>query len=371
MELLLQLTPLFYLLISRYDQFSRQVNWFFGLFMPFIYAIGISYVLNLMMTFIEDNVLCYTNLAASRKRGLAILLSFLMFILILTLILMFVIPQLAESIGMLFASLPMYTRQLINYVNDLLLKLDIDLTLEYINTLPWQSYVNKVIEFISTSFSSVFQTTLGTTLGITNFLFELLMAVSISIYMLADKEKLIFQMKKVVVACFPTRISSRILNVSTMTNKTVKRYLSGQLTEAFVLGTLCFLGLLVLQLPYALLLSVIVGITSLVPVLGPTVGNLICSFILLMIKPMSALIFFIYISVLQQIDNSFIYPKIVGESIGLSGLWVLMAILVGGSLFGLFGIVLGVPFMAVLYSIVRELIYYLLDKKNISESDIT
>lgn len=364
-------TIILYLVISRYDDFSHQIKWFISLFVPFIYAIGLSYILNLIMIFVENNITKHLTIKTGQKRGLSILLAFLIFIFFITITLMFVLPQLLESVGTLIASFPTYIRQLITYVNELLAHYDIDLTLQYINTLPWQSYVNKAIEFVTNSFTSIFQTTLGTTIGITSLLFDLLMAISISIYMLADKEKLIFQMKKIVLAIFPNLVAQRILNVSTLTNQTLKKYLSGQLIEAGVLGLLCFAGLLVLRIPYAILLSTIIGVTALVPVLGPTIGNLVCAFILLMIKPIHALVFFIYINVLQQIDNSFIYPKIVGESIGLSGLWVLMAILVGGKLFGLIGVILGVPFMAVFYSIAREFIHYLLQRRNINESDIT
>lgn len=363
-------TIVLYLVLSRYDDFQYQVNWFFSLFIPFIYAIGLSYVLNLIMVFVEEYLLVHVTIKQKQKRALAILLAFAFLLLVITIFLMFVLPQLLESLGTLLNSLPLYMRGLISFVNELLARLDIDLTLQYINTLPWQSYLNKVIEFATNSFGSIFQTTLGTTIGITSLLFDMLMAVSISIYMLSDKEKLIFQLKKIVLAVFPPLISHRVLNITTMTNQTVKKYLSGQLLDALVLGLLCFIGLLLMRIPYAVLLSAIVAVTALVPVLGPTIGNVICSFILLMIRPVHALVFFLYISVLQQIDNTYIYPKIVGESIGLSGLWVLMAILVGGKLFGIVGIVLGVPFMAVLYNIVREFIHYLLIRRNISESDI-
>ncbi len=360
----------FYLLISRFDQFKQQVNWILVVVRPLIYAIGLSYILNLAMSFIEEKLLVYTNLGRTKKRALAILLALAFFVLVITVILMFVIPQLWESISVLFANFPYYMRQLVNWANTVLEKYDIDLTLQYINTLPWQSYVNKALEWITSSFTNIFQTTLGTTLGISEFLLELLLAISLSMYLLSDKEKLIFQMKKAVMAIFHREIAVRILNISKVTNQTIRKYLSGQLVEAFVLGLLCFAGMVVLRLPYAMLLSVIIGVTALVPVIGPTIGNLICAFLLLVIKPMHALVFFIYINVLQQIDNSFIYPKIVGESIGLSGLWVLLAIIVGGKLFGLFGIILGVPIMAVLYNIGSDVINYLLVRKNITDDDI-
>ena len=360
----------FYLLISRFDQFQQQVNWILVVVRPLIYAIGLSYILNLAMSFIEERLLVYTNLGRSKKRALAILLSLVFFVLVITVILMFVIPQLWESISVLFANFPYYMRQLVNWANTTLEKYDIDLTLQYINTLPWQTYVNKALEWITSSFTNIFQTTLGTTLGISEFLLELLLAISLSMYLLSDKEKLIFQMKKAVMAIFHREIAVRILNISKVTNQTIRKYLSGQLVEAFVLGLLCFAGMVILRLPYPMLLSVIIGVTALVPVIGPTIGNLICAFLLLVIKPMHALVFFIYINVLQQIDNSFIYPKIVGESIGLSGLWVLLAIIVGGKLFGLFGIILGVPIMAVLYNIGSDVINYLLVRKNITDDDI-
>lgn len=359
-----------YLLFSRFDQFQKQIDWFFVVLRPLVYAIGLSYILNLVMSFIEDKLLVYTSLSRKRKRGLAILLSLAFFIFVITIILMFVIPQLWDSISMLFAAFPSYMRQLVNWANEVLERYDIDLTLQYINTLPWQSYVNKVLEWMTSSFTNIFQTTLGTTLGISGFLLELFLAISLSMYLLADKEKLIFQMKKVVLAVFHREIALRVLNISTVTNQTIRKYLSGQLVEALVLGLLCFAGLVILRLPYPMLLSVIIGVTALVPVVGPTIGNLICSFILLVIRPMHALVFYIYINVLQQIDNTFIYPKIVGESIGLSGLWVLLAIIVGGKLFGLFGIILGVPIMAVVYNIGSDVISYLLVQKNITDDDI-
>ena len=178
----------------------------------------------------------------------------------------------------------------------------------------------------------------------------------ISVYLLYHKEKLIRQLKSVIRAFLPDRLTDFIFDTARFTNETFAKFIGGQMAEAFILGVLCFVGMSVLGIPYALMISVIIAISNLIPIFGPWIGAILSAFILLMIDPMKALWFLIFIIVLQQLENNLIYPKVVGSSIGLSGLWVIFAVIVCGGLFGVLGIFLGIPLFAVVSKLGQDYI---------------
>ena len=180
------------------------------------------------------------------------------------------------------------------------------------------------------------------------------MGVIFAVYMLMQKEKLTSQLKRLVRAYLPEEKAQKLLYVGHITNDTFKKFFGGQFIEAILLGVLCFIGMTIFGMPYALTISVLVGVTALIPVFGAFFGTAIGAILILAVNPMQAFWFVVYIIVLQQIDGNFIYPKIVGDSVGLPGIWVMLAVLVGGNSLGIIGMLIGVPIASVAYKLIKE-----------------
>lgn len=182
----------------------------------------------------------------------------------------------------------------------------------------------------------------------------------------AQKETLTGQAKKVVRALFSEKWAHWITDVARMTNRTFSNFVTGQLTEAVILGTLCFLGMLIFRLPYAGVISVLVGFTALIPIFGAFIGVGIGAFLILLVSPIKALWFILFFVILQQLEGNLIYPRVVGKSVGLPGIWVLAAVTVGGNAFGLAGMLLAVPLCSVLYTLARQGVNARLARKGLS-----
>ncbi len=188
----------------------------------------------------------------------------------------------------------------------------------------------------------------------------------VAIYLLISKETFIAQTRKVMYAIFPKNVGKSILRVSARINSTLSGFLSGKLVDSFIIGTICFIVMRIFSWDFAVLISVIIGVTNIIPFFGPFFGAIPSALLLLMAAPKQVIPFVIFIIILQQVDGNIIGPKILGDSTGLSPFWVMFAIFVGGGLFGFAGMLLGVPIFAVVYELFREFVEYLLKKKKLS-----
>jgi predicted PurR-regulated permease PerM len=221
---------------------------------------------------------------------------------------------------------------------------------------------NTVLPGLETAVASLTSSVVGMARGLLN----LVIGVIISIYLLSGKTRLLAQAKKVCYAVLGKRRGGYLCNVCTYANRVFGSFIGGKLLDSLIIGILCFLGLSILDMPYTMLISIIVGVTNIIPFFGPYLGAIPSALLLLVIDPMEALYFIIFILVLQQIDGNIIGPVILGDATGLGSLWVVVAILVFGGLFGIFGMVIGVPLFAVLYKIASELINKLLEERGLS-----
>lgn len=357
---------LLYLAVSNINKVLAFFGNVLAVLMPFILGILFAYILNILMSFLERKL--FYKLEKSKKpfvrklkRPLSLLTTFVVVFAFLTGIILFVVPQLAQSISTLTTNIPGYLDTLEALINNLADRLN--LSGEFWNniTFNWNEIITKVSGFISTALPRILIFTLGLTNGVISFVMGLIIAV----YLLATKEKMIRNLKKLVYAFTTSKSSVKIIDMGAQANQTFHSFISGQLTEALILGLLVFIGMLIFRFPYAVLCAVIIAITSLIPIFGAWIGMIPCTFIILMAEPAKALWFIVFIVVLQQIENNLIYPKVVGDSIGLDGLWVLFAIIVGGSLFGIVGMLLGIPAFAVIYAIIRRITNRRLSEKNI------
>lgn len=341
--------------------------------MPLLIGIAIAFVLNIPMSFFERYVFKFMDRIRGRrlrekgKRAAAIVLTFIFIGLLITGVVTFVIPQLQKSVEMLITKFPGYVASFNLWVNQVLEWLHLPENAWNQLSSQWQDLFPKISSGLIGAMPEIVNTTVSITQGVFNFL----MGFIISVYMLADKERLLALKDKLMYAYIPDKARAFIHEVGHTANQTFHGFIAGQITEAFILGTLCAAGLAILRVPYALLIGVLVGVTSIIPIFGAFLGAVPSGLILLVVKPVYCLIFIIYIICLQQVESNVIYPKVVGTSVGISGLWVLIGMLLGGSFFGFTGMILGIPGFAVLYSVVRTLTNDRIARKQAAEQSET
>ena len=348
------------------------LKWSLNISAPFLMAIGISFVLNIPMRIIENKLLTPISkiknfkFLTSLKRPLSIVITLLLVIGLLSTLVIFIIPQLLDSVSKLVDSVPQYIQSFENIVLKNLGNIDgfDSIWSTFMNA--WKDILGVASQVLGFTLNHILNLTMSITSGIFNFL----LALVFSIYMLSNKEKLIFQCKKFIYAHLKDNHADKILEIGRISNETFQKFIGGQCIEAVIIGTLCFIGMFILRLPYPLLIGFVVGVTSLIPIFGAFIGTIPSAFIILIISPIKAVIFIIFIIVLQQFEGHLIYPKVVGNSIGLSSIWVMFAMLIGGSLFGFLGFLLGIPLFGVIYKITRKNTNRKLAEKGLSISDI-
>lgn len=352
-----------FLALSNIGKIGNAIDYTMSILSPIFTGIIVAFLLNIFVRLFETKLLTVlwrkNKFLDKHKRAISIILAVIVALLIIILLLVFIIPQLSNSISRLTNGIPRYVEQLQTWLNEI--ARDFNISDNIIKTLEqnWQSILTSVTDVASTAIPGIVNTTMNISTGILNFV----LGIIISIYLLSSKESLIRALKKVVIAVFPDRAANQIIGVCSEANETLNRFIAGQVTEAFILGVLCFIGMTIFRFDYPLLISVIIGVTAVIPILGAYIGVIPAVFILLLINPMKALWFIVFIIVLQQFEGNVIYPKVVGGAVGINGLWVLVAIVVGGSLFGVIGMLLGVPAISVLLSVFRRVINHRLEKK--------
>lgn len=333
---------------------------------PIIIALAMAFVLNILMRIFENKVFFFLDKQKSKflrnlKRPLSILATFLFVIGMIVGITLFVIPQFIESLSTLIDAVPGYLNSFEAMLDKHLSSIELMKVIQDSVIDAWKEVLQVVGQLIGKSVTGI----LSVTVNITNMIFNFVVALVLAIYLLANKEKLILQSKKLLFAFLKKDVVEKILEVGRLTNVTFSSFIGGQCTEAIILGILCFIGMNIFKMPYALLISVLISVTSLIPVFGAFIGTIPAVFIILIINPIKAIWFVIFIIVLQQLEGNIIYPKVVGSSVGLSAIWVMVAITVGGSAFGLIGMLIGVPTVSVIYQLVSNATNNKLNKKGI------
>ena len=333
----------------------------FSLLAPLLIGICIAFVLNLMMVALErlwDRALSRWNSPWNRKlkRPVCLTLTMVLFLGIIFAIFFILIPRLEEAGTTMVANIPTYVAQIQAWWTNLS-----DFASEHGVTLPELSLNAENVKETITGFlqekgDSVVNTTLNITTSIVGALVNVLLALVFSLYLLAQKETLVAQSKRLLRRILPRKAADRLLSLLSLTNDAFSSFVTGQVTEAFILGTLCCLGMLILRLPYALPVSVIIASLSLIPIFGAWIGAATGAFLIVFQSPIKALTFLIFLLILQQVEGNLIYPKVVGKSVGLPGLWVLAAVTIGGGAFGVLGMLLGVPVCSVIYTLLQTYI---------------
>lgn len=329
----------------------------FKLIFPFILGLAIAFILNVIVNFLENKVLVSKKNGEWKskfKRPISVIISILLLIAIIIFILFLVVPELINTFSIFAQKIPTVANEVKEWL--------INLTANYPNisekiqsiNFDWEKINDSIIKYaqsgVSTAVSASINFVMATISGIVNFIIGFVFA----IYILLQKEKLTKQVKKLIYAYLPAKRAKQLLHTATLTNNTFSNFLTGQLTDAFLLGVLCFIGMLILKIPYALTISVLIGFTALIPIVGALLGAFVGAILIVVSSPVKALVFIVFLIILQQIEGNIIYPKVVGDSVGLSGMWVLIAITIGGNAMGLIGMIISVPIASIVYAIMSE-----------------
>ena len=358
--LIITYTVLLVLALIKFDVILDLFGLVLSSCKPLFLGFGIAFVLNRPCAFFCRHY--ERNLGEKyRKLGrpLAVLTAYVVLIAIIVALFSFVLPQVVDSIQLFAASVSGYMTNLQTLINKVAGYLD----LSALDLSSLSSYLRSFLEKVLSSVSVAASQVMVVTGSIISMFVTLVLAVVFSIYMLAGRERLLDQGRRLLRAYLPARHVPWVSGVIRLTAEVFTNFVSGQLIEACILGGLCTLGTLFIQPDYAALIGVIIGVSALIPVAGAYIGAILSAFLLVMVSPVRALIFLVFLSILQQIEGNVIYPRVVGTSIGLPGIWVLTAVTVGGSLFGLLGVLLSVPVASVLYALLKQDVARRLEKQ--------
>ena len=382
---------------------------FFSILSPFICGLAIAFILNIFMRFYEEklfktkkkrknnskeitqseknnpnnnimtkassNVINKTNLEKENKqnkdnkngkRVVSIALSIITIVAVVTIIMLLIIPQFVEIIKNLIINMPTYLESLKDWAIDLTQRVpEINNFIQNIQ-IDTEALKNGLMNISKGVLDVTINQVSGLVSGIVNFFIAIVFAV----YILANKEGLKVQAKEFIYARIPEERADYILKVSRLARDSFRSFLTGQAKEAVILGVLCTLGILILVIPYAGPVGALTALTAFIPIVGAFIGGFVGAVLIVAIDPIKALIFIIFIIVLQQIEGNLIYPHVVGKNIGLPSIWVLVAITIGGSLFGIMGMVIGLPILSIIYAIVTENTNKKLQEKGLKEEAI-
>mgnify|MGYP000398238949 FL=1 len=326
-----------------------------SIFSPFLLGIILAFVLNVLNNFIEKKI--FGKIKPSKvwnkvKRPLCITLSLILVFLTIFFVMNLLIPQLKNSASLFTDTLPAYKEDIIGILN----KFDVD-----------ESTVNKVGEYLDNfgkvitdyikgNSKDVITVTTEVATSVVNIISKGIITLVFAIYMIAQKETLSRQINKVMKAYLKPKTINKINTVGTLANKTFSNFVTGQCLEALIFGSLVFVGMLIFRFPYASTIGVLLGFTALIPIFGAFIGTAIGFILIMMVSPVKAILFVVFIIVLQQIEGNLIYPRVVGKSIGLPGMWVLLSVTVGGSIGGILGMLIATPLCSLLYALFTKMV---------------
>ena len=350
-------------ILSNLELVLGFLSHFIHLLLPFIIGAIIAFILNIPMTKIESFIKGKLKNKNTKLpiRTISITLSLVFFLTFILLICFLLIPELIDNIQLLIKNIPHFFENIQTWILNLagnypeiqtkiqeVFKDTTNVNNIMINVLNY--IINGSINFIT---------------SLTSSLFTIFTAIVFAVYMLSQKEYLHRGVTKMMYAYLKKDHVEKITDIASLSNRTFSKFISGQCVEAFILGTIFFVVLTLLRFPYALIISVITTVTALIPMFGAMIAMIIGALLIAVTNPLEAVLFIIVFQVIQQIENNFIYPKVVGKSVGLASMWTLMAVILGGSMFGIVGMIIGLPLASILYAILRKVTNDRLNKKKI------
>ncbi len=341
-----------YLAIYYWSGVSGFLGTLLSAAVPIVIGLVIAYALNILMSYYERHY--FTRWAdkpvvAKSRRVVCMLAAMITLIAIVVFVIWQVIPELISCVSLLIAEIPPTVERVLN--SEFMHEALPEELLTYLSGIDWKSLVSNIVNFVVSGIGSAATYLVSAISSVISGIVTAFLSIIFAIYLLLGKEKLQDQISRLIHHYLPKR-ESGIRYVASVFNESLRGYIVGQCTEAVILGVMCAVGMLIFRFPYAGMIGTLVGFTALIPIAGAYIGAIVGAVMIFTVSPIKALLFLVFILVLQQIEGNLVYPKVVGRSIGLPALWVLAAITVGGGIFGIIGMLIGVPIAAGIYRLI-------------------
>jgi len=367
--LLITFTVLLLVGVQHLDVVLNTLRVLWGILFPLFLGGAIAFVLNVPMHSLEEKLFTGNKkkkkLSPGLARALSMLLTFVLLIVVVLLLVLVIAPQLAESAVTLGNTIAATALRVVDWAEKQFAAYpEITRWLENL-TIDWKSLLENLWTFLTTGVGSVVTSTISVTMRVFGAVNTAFIALIFAVYLLLQKERLGLQCRKALYALAPKKAADQVVKVCALSHRIFSSYIAGQCMEAVILGVMFFISMSLLRIPYALLTGCLIAVTALIPIVGAFIGCFVGAFLLLMVSPMQAVFFVVLFLVLQQVEGNFIYPHVVGNSVGLPSIWVLAAVTVGGSLMGVAGMILFIPLTSVAYTLFREFVYKRLKEKGI------
>ena len=354
------------------EQLGAVSSYIWGLISPFVVGAAIAFVFNVPMRSIERFLEGIKR--PGLRRTLAILLTLGALVIVIAFVFELLVPQINATVESLVATIPQFVRRTVETLMKFLEEnpeiQEWVLANTELASIDWTALLQKARSFVGNSVSTIADRAFGAITNVAGAIVDLVISIVFSIYCLASKEVLARQARRITYSVLSEKTGDEVVRIMRLTNSTFSNFISGQCLEAVILGCLFAVAMLILKLPYIPLVSVIIAVTALIPVVGAFVGCFLGAFFILVNDPFQAVTFVAMFLVLQQLENNLIYPRVVGTSIGLPGMWVLVAVTIGGELMGVAGMLVMIPLVSVLYTLGGEITTKRLEARGIPEEKL-
>ena len=356
---LMLLAAVLVLVLIYSEEVFQGVGFLFGILSPFVIGGAVAFVLNIPMRAFEEKLLgSWRGRSAGKvKRPVSMILALVAVVLIIAVVIGTVVPQVAATAAEVGRKIPAFTDEIIEELEQLTNRYP--QLKEQVNKLEalemnWDNILNSIFDFLKNGAGDVLNSTVTMASGIISGVVNAVISFIFALYILSQKENLSDQGRRIISAYLPEAVGAKLLEICSLLYRNFSSFITGQCLEAVILGTMFVISMTLFQMPYALMVGVLIAFTALIPIVGAFIGCAVGTFLILIDNPLQALWFVILFLVLQQVEGNLIYPKVVGNSVGLPAIWVLMAVSVGGSLFGVSGMLLFIPLMSSGYALLRE-----------------
>ncbi|MDY3766584.1 MAG: AI-2E family transporter [Lachnospiraceae bacterium] len=351
-----------WLVLHYWSSFTSIAGVALGAALPLLLGCVIAYIVNILMSFFESHLFARIQkpTVQKMKRPLSMLLSFLSILLIAFLVIRMIVPELVSCVQILFEEVPEALKNLFQWLED---EFHIstffqDESNPFQNSeLDWKEILTRAINFLFTGVGGAVSAAVDIVSTVFSTAVTFLVAFIFCIYLLAGKEKIGRQFHLLMHRYLPKKAMNNVLYVLRTVDHSFHSFIVGQCIEAVILGMLCMVGMLILRIPYASMIGCLIGFTALIPVAGAYIGGALGAFMIFTVSPIKAIVFVVFLVILQQLEGNLIYPRVVGSSIGLPGIWVLAAVTIGGGVLGIGGMLLGVPLAAAIYQLLKNNVY--------------
>ncbi|MBO5200529.1 MAG: AI-2E family transporter [Clostridia bacterium] len=344
-----------YLCIFYWQSVSAFIGSAIGAATPIFVGLGIAYVLNILMTGYEKHYFpkhSNKKIVSKTRRGVCIFLSIITLLAIIAVVVWLVVPELISTVTFLVSEIPILIEEALT--TEWAQKILPEDILASLSSIDWAAYIEKIIDTLGSSLGSAVNMVVSAVTSVLSVTITIFISIIFSVYLLYSKDKMLGQGMRMLNNYVPARITDRIVHWLRVFNESFRGYIVGQCTEAIILGVLCTIGMYIFRFPYAAMIGAFIAFTALIPIAGAYIGAAVGALMMLTESPIKALLFIVFIIVLQQLEGNLIFPKVVGKSIGLPAFWVLAAVTIGGGIFGVLGMIIGVPITAALYRLIRE-----------------